>query len=122
VLERLGRWWRMWARQRAVLAGRTRLHTGRREGQPGIAYRAWFRDPAHLERLAGPITSFAWSVEATAVLVAPGAEGAEAHYLLTPLTPAEISAFRKRYAPSRDALGAAERRPRGLAWVERLRP
>jgi hypothetical protein len=112
----------MWARQRAVLAGRTRLHTGRREGQSGIAYRAWFRDPAHLERVAGPVTSFAWSVEATAVLVAPGAEGAEAHFLLTPLTPAEVSAFRKRFAPSRDALGTAERRPNGLAWVERLRP
>lgn len=95
--------WRRAAERRAMAAARTVLHAGRRRPGSGLAYRAWFDDPARLDRLQAPVASFAWSIEASAeVLRRPGAP---AHFALEPLTRAEIDEFRRRFAPSRDEVG-----------------
>jgi hypothetical protein len=108
--------------RRAQLVGRTVLHEGRRVGRPGLAYRAWFDEPGRLERLSGPVASFAWALEASAVLVAGGVETPGAHFLLSPLTQAEVAAFRQRFSPSREQLTAAELPPGPLSWLYRSSP
>lgn len=104
--------WRSAAERRRVAASRTVLHVGRRRGGSGVRYRAWFADAARFERIAAPVTSFAWSLECFAE--AHRLHGAPACFELEPITPAEVEEFRRRFAPTRDeAVALRSRDARG---------
>jgi hypothetical protein len=86
-------------RRRKLATARAVLHVGRRRGD-GATYRAWFSDPARLERLAAPVASFAWSLDASAEVVR--LPGVPAHFVISQLTQEEVAEFRRRFRPSRD--------------------
>ncbi len=98
--------WRRWAERRAREAGRQVLHAARSR-RAGTAYRAWFSDRDRLARIAAPAASFAWSIDADALMVAAGIDDPEPHLLLRPLAPEQIAEFRRRFSPSRDRVERA---------------
>jgi hypothetical protein len=86
----------------------TVLHAAVVRKTGGVTYRAWFSDPARMERLVAPVTSFAWSLEVNAELVAPGGEHGDAHLVLHNLKPEDVAVFRARFGPTRDVLTVVE--------------
>lgn len=107
LARRVANAWRAAAGRRAVAAARTVQHAGHRT-VGGVRYRAWFADPARFDRLVAPVSSFAWSLEASAeALRLPGTD---AYFELGPLTAAEVDEFRRRFRPTRDEAVPSARR------------
>lgn len=106
LARRVASAWRASSERRALAAARTVLHVGHRR-MGGVRDRAWSADAA-FDRLVAPVSSFAWSLGASAeALRFPGTD---AYFELGPLT----AHARGRQGAARGAAPGARRRAIGL--------